>query len=190
MILQKKESLDSAISKTCGFRIIKDKTTCNFWTEILEHLEDGDTIMERLIFDKNRFWVGIIEFKCFSTKLSIERSVNFLLFLCLFFHNFKDILGSLNTYRSISVIVRVVAKGPGDRGLTPGRIMPKTQKMVLDASLLNIQNYEVRFKDKWSNPGKRVSPSPTHRCNSYWKGSLRVTLDYGWPTYIHTYQYT
>ena len=31
---------------------------------------------------------------------------------------------------------------------------------------------------KWSNPGKEVLPSPTPRCSSYWKGILRVSLDY------------
>ena len=30
---------------------------------------------------------------------------------------------------------------------------------------------------KWSNPEKGVAPSPTPRCSSYWKGSLRVALD-------------
>ena len=30
----------------------------------------------------------------------------------------------------------------------PGRVIPKTQKMVLDASLLNTQHYEVWIKGK------------------------------------------
>ena len=30
----------------------------------------------------------------------------------------------------------VFANGPGDRGSIPGRVIPKTQKMVLDAALL------------------------------------------------------
>ena len=37
---------------------------------------------------------------------------------------------------------------------------------------------------KWSNPGKGVVPSPTPRCSSYWKGSLRVTLNYGRQLYF------
>ena len=37
-----------------------------------------------------------------------------------------------------SIMVRVFANGLGDRGRIPGRVKPKTQKMVLDASLLNI----------------------------------------------------
>ena len=42
----------------------------------------------------------------------------------------------------------VFAHGPGDLGSIPGRVMPKTQKMVLDASLLNTQHYKVGMKDK------------------------------------------
>ena len=49
------------------------------------------------------------------------------------------------------------ANGPGDQGSIPGRVIPKTQKMVLDATLLNTQHYKVRIKGKveqfreWSN---------------------------------------
>ena len=32
---------------------------------------------------------------------------------------------------------RVFANGPGDRGSIPDRVIPKTQKMVLDAVLHN-----------------------------------------------------
>ena len=32
---------------------------------------------------------------------------------------------------------RVFANGPGDQGSIPGRAIPKTQNMVLDATLLN-----------------------------------------------------
>ena len=38
---------------------------------------------------------------------------------------------------AISLISRVFANGSGDRGSIPGRVIPKTQKMVLDVSLLN-----------------------------------------------------
>ena len=42
----------------------------------------------------------------------------------------------------ISLEGGVFAKGPGDLGSIPGRITPKTLKMVLDTSLLNTQQYE------------------------------------------------
>ena len=37
---------------------------------------------------------------------------------------------------------------------------------------------------KWSNPGKGVAPFPTPRCKSYWKGNLRVIVDYGRQLYF------
>ena len=46
------------------------------------------------------------------------------------------------------IMVRVFAKGPGDLGSISGRVIPKTQKMVLDASLFNTQHYKVRIKGK------------------------------------------
>ena len=79
----------------------------------------------------------------------------------------------------IGLGVRVFANGPGDLGSIPGRVIPKTQKMVLDASLLSTQHYKVRIKGKVEQSRKGVAPSPTHWCSSYRKGSLRVTLDYG-----------
>ena len=46
----------------------------------------------------------------------------------------------------------VFANGLGDPGSIPGRVISKTQKMVLDAALLKV---------KWSNTGIGVAPSPT-----------------------------
>ena len=43
---------------------------------------------------------------------------------------------------------RVFAHGPGDRGSIPGRVIPKTLKMILDVSLLNTQHYKVWIKYK------------------------------------------
>ena len=43
---------------------------------------------------------------------------------------------------------RVFASGLGDQGSIPGQVIPKTQKMALDAALLNTQYYKVRIKGK------------------------------------------
>ena len=43
---------------------------------------------------------------------------------------------------------RVIANGPGEQGSIPGRVIPKTLKMVLDTYLFNTQQYEVRIKGK------------------------------------------
>ena len=50
--------------------------------------------------------------------------------------------------RDIGQAVRVFANGPGDLGSIPGRVIPKTLKMVLDTTLLNTQHYKVQFKGK------------------------------------------
>ena len=48
--------------------------------------------------------------------------------------------------RTIGQMSRVFANGPGDQGSIPGRVIPKTKKMVLDAALLSTQHYKVRIK--------------------------------------------
>ena len=64
--------------------------------------------------------------------------------------------------RSIGLAVWVYAKGPGDRGSIPDLVMPKTKKMVLDASLLNTQHYKVLIKSKVEQSKERNSvPSTT-----------------------------
>ena len=57
-------------------------------------------------------------------------------------------------------LTTLLTNGSGDQGSIPGRVMLKTQKMVLDASLLNTQHYKVWLKVKWSNPRKGVAPFP------------------------------
>ena len=44
-----------------------------------------------------------------------------------------------------------------NRGSIPGRIIPKTLKMVLDTSLLNTQQYKVRIKSKVEQSRERSS---------------------------------
>ena len=41
------------------------------------------------------------------------------------------------TYRAIGLMSRVFANGAGDRSSIPGRVIPKTQNIVLDAALLS-----------------------------------------------------
>ena len=60
----------------------------------------------------------------------------------------------------IGLGVRVFTNGPGDLGSIPGRVIPKTQKMVLDASLLNTQHNKVRIKGKVEQSRERISALP------------------------------
>ena len=57
-------------------------------------------------------------------------------------------------------MVRVLTNSPGDLGSIPGRVIPKTQKMVLEASLLNTQHYKVRIKGKVVLSRERSSALP------------------------------
>ena len=60
----------------------------------------------------------------------------------------------------IGLAVRVFANGPGDLGSVSGQVIPKTLKMVLDASLLNTQHYKVRIKGKVEQSRKRTCALP------------------------------
>ena len=42
----------------------------------------------------------------------------------------------------------VFANGQGDLGSIAGQVKPKTQKMILDAALLNTQHSNVKIKGK------------------------------------------
>ena len=62
----------------------------------------------------------------------------------------------------IDLVGRVFANGPGDQDSIPGWVLPKTQKMVLDTSLLNTQHYEVHIKGKLEQSSERSSTLPLH----------------------------
>ena len=48
----------------------------------------------------------------------------------------------------INLVGRVFTNSPGDLGSIPGRVIPKTRKMVLDTSLLNTHHYMLSMKGK------------------------------------------
>ena len=53
------------------------------------------------------------------------------------------------------------ANRSGDLGSIPGRVTPKTQKMLLDFALLSSQHYKVRIKNKREQSRER-SNAPLH----------------------------
>ena len=55
---------------------------------------------------------------------------------------------------------RVFANGPGDRGSISGRVISKTQNVVLDTFLLNTQHYKVRIKSKVEQSRERSRAFP------------------------------
>ena len=60
----------------------------------------------------------------------------------------------------IGLVGRVFTNGPGDLGSIPGRVIPKTLKMVLDTSLLNTPKYKVHIKGKVEQSRERSSALP------------------------------
>ena len=68
----------------------------------------------------------------------------------LFLKNWKPNLLSFSDLfiLKFGLMSRVFANGPGDQSSIPVRVMPMTQKMVLDTALLSTRNYKVRIKDK------------------------------------------
>ena len=60
----------------------------------------------------------------------------------------------------VSLVSRVFANGLGDLGSIPGRVIPKTLKMVLDTFLLNTRQYKVHIKGKVEQSRERSSALP------------------------------
>ena len=56
---------------------------------------------------------------------------------------------------------RVFTNGPGGQGSIRGRIILKTQKIVLDVSLLNTLHYKIGIKGEVEKRGKELCP-PLH----------------------------
>ena len=76
-----------------------------------------------------------------DTETERQFLINFSLSLSLYIY-----IGGNDQF--ISIAVRVFVKGPGDWCSIPGRVIPKTAKMVLDAPLLKTQHYKVWIKSK------------------------------------------
>ena len=75
--------------------------------------------------------------------------------------SFSALQNNLDSFnRLIGLEGRVLANGPRDLGLNPGRVIPKTLRMLLDISLLNTQHYEVDIKGKVEQSRERSSALP------------------------------
>ena len=66
----------------------------------------------------------------------------------------------IHIYRLIGPVGRAFTNGPGDLGSIPGRVIPKTLKMVLDTTLFNTQHYKVRIESKMEQSSERSSALP------------------------------
>ena len=68
----------------------------------------------------------------------------------------------VNFISPIGLMSAVFANGPGDWGSISGRVIPKTQKMVLDAAFLSPQHYKVRIKGKVAQSWEWSKCPPLH----------------------------
>ena len=77
------------------------------------------------------------------------------------------LLENISTYKVVVLFTRnyMFAKGPGDWGSIPGRVIPKTQKWYLMPPCLAVSIIRYGSRVKWSNPGKGVVPFSTPRCS-------------------------
>ena len=83
--------------------------------------------------------IVIFALTAFYFLFHLEILIIFSLLKCIFTHT------NIHT-RPVSgayLAVRLFAKGLGDQVSIPGRVIPKTQTMILDASFLNTQHYEL-----------------------------------------------
>ena len=96
--------------------------------------------------------VSKLDKKLISSSIFPESS-KLLFFFC-------QVTLSLVNRVSLGLVGRVFANDPGDLGSIPGRVIPKTLKMVLDTSLLNTQQYKVRIKGKVEQSREKGSAIP------------------------------
>ena len=116
-------------------------------TMFMEQLFEADDCYQFLSLCPNfnhtkYFWSWSILTYCLkiiSSKVDVNTNI---------YGNWPLLKISLCHYRPIGLMVRVFTNGPGDRSSIPGRVIPKTQKMILDVALLNTQHYKGRIKDK------------------------------------------
>ena len=73
---------------------------------------------------------------------------------------FKKVQRNISIGRAIDQLGGVFGDSPGDRVSAPCRVISKTQKIVLDASLLNTHYFKVSIKGKVKESRERSSTLP------------------------------
>ena len=114
----------------------------------------GFSISLENVYKNLDYWfkqIILINFRHYpwSQKVWLSNKVGFIADLCLD-HFSWIICQGLYIWLECSPMV-------WETGSIPGRVIPKTQKMVLNAALLNTQHYKVRIKDKVEQSRERSS---------------------------------
>ena len=105
-----------------------------------------------------------LELICLHTSIAIDSTplngFNYCCLTLLFQFNINHLFALSEVVPLFGLMGRLFANGPGDLGSILVRVIPKTLKMVLDASLLNTQQYKVRIKGKVEQSRERNSALP------------------------------
>ena len=146
------------------------------------HLAYRSTPIDKFSF----WWGGSVGF-----WLEIHTQLYIYIYIYIYMHTH---IQTIHTHPDIAIMVRVFANGLRDLGSIPSRVLPKTQKMVLDATLLNTQHYMVRIKGKVEQlREKNRAPPHTHLCVEAIEkgafGSPSTTVDNFTTTLLYIYIY-
>ena len=98
-------------------------------------------------------------FACREDKFKSKSYEIYSIYLVYLFNGISTFLSYLLP-KFDSLVNVVFANGPGDLGSIPGRVIPKTLKMVLDTSLLNTQQYKLHIKGKVEQSRERSCALP------------------------------
>ena len=91
--------------------------------------------------------------------------------------------------RLVGLVGRVFTNGPVNLGSIRGRVIPKTLKMVLDTSLLNVLQYKVRIKGKVEQFRERSSAPLHFGVVAIEKGAFRLPSTKGRQLYLIYFTY-
>ena len=115
----------------------------------LSYTNNLHTWYQVFIFNKNHLDT-IRQFQVFLSNTynyMVTRNY-FCLIIIICLHTVKWFQVTNNNNNTDRAISRMFANSPGDWGSILGRFIQKTQKMVLDTTLLNIQHYKLQIKGK------------------------------------------
>ena len=130
-------------------------------------------------------WVTLYGYYQVLFKVSLNLSMTFFLLFevminCQFIilHYFKH---------SITALAYWVARSPMARDTrvqSQVESFHRFKKWYLMSSCLTLNIIRYVSRVKWRNSRKGVAHFPKPWCSSYWKGNLRITLDYGYQIYL------
>ena len=162
-ILNKKYEVDLYTRSTCTLYKIYIKLTqyhilpgpYNSWADVVRLLAERYNTKSNVKLGRFRSQLQASYVSSHTEKLWYNETVCLWMTIYIYiyiqesaekFRSWQRLYYAIN--QAIGLMSRVFTNGPGDRGSIPGRVIPKTQKMVLDAALLNKQHNMVRIKGK------------------------------------------